>query len=98
MAGFFYPMDIFELYPQLRVLQTFARGKRKDVYLVGGFLRDYLLSRPQTDFDFALADGSLVFARAFANHMKAAFVILDEERGCARVVKKHQERILTFLF
>lgn len=75
-----------------------ARKRRVSVYLVGGFLRDYLLSRPQTDFDFAVDRDAVQFARQFANTIKGAFVLLDDEHGCGRVVKKIQGVAWTFDF
>jgi poly(A) polymerase len=81
-------MSFLTDYPQLKTIAALARQKRAAVYLVGGFLRDHLLGRPQMDFDFAVGKDAIGFARTFANRIKGAFVILDKEHGCARVVKK----------
>ncbi len=75
-----------------------ARQRKTQVFLVGGFVRDYLLGRPKMDFDFAVEHDALKFARGFATKIKGAYVVLDEERGCARVAKKSEEGIATFDF
>lgn len=85
-------------YPVLITLQKFARQKRIDLFLVGGFLRDNLLGKNGQDFDFAISKNGLRFAKTFAKEIKGAFVILDQERGCARVVKKYKDKIETYDF
>ena len=55
-------------------------------YLVGGSLRDALLGRPATDLDLAVASDSPELARALAGRLGGHFVLLDAERGIARVV------------
>lgn len=57
-------------------------------YLVGGSVRDALLSRSSDylDLDFVLPDGVVETAQAIAQHYKAGFVLLDAERQIARVV------------
>lgn len=60
-------------------------------YLVGGAVRDALLSRRSeyVDLDFVLPDRAVKIARAIAKHYQAGFVLLDAERQIARVVFKH---------
>jgi poly(A) polymerase len=79
-------MSFFSQYPQLKIIQTLARKKRLGVYLVGGFLRDHCLGREGTDFDFAVDKNAVAFARHCADTLKGAFVLLDDEHGCGRVV------------
>lgn len=81
-------MSFLAQYPQLKIVQALARKKRVGVYLVGGFLRDFVLGRVQMDFDFAVEKNAVAFARQFADKIKGAFVLLDDEHGCGRVVKK----------
>lgn len=83
----------------LQALQGIALKRRVPIYLVGGVLRDYLLGiKTFKDFDFTLPKGALKIACLFAKEIKGAFVILDKERGCARVVKKDKGEVLTFDF
>lgn len=91
-------MSFFVQYSQLKTIQTLARKKRLSVYLVGGFLRDHCLGRPQTDFDFAVDKDAIAFARQCADTLKGAFVLLDDAHGCGRVVKKVGGAIWTFDF
>jgi len=79
-------MSFLSKHPQLKIIQALARKKRTGVFLVGGFLRDFVLGRPQVDFDFAVEKNAVAFARQFAAQIKGAFVLLDDEHGCARVV------------
>ncbi len=81
-------MPFLAQYPQLKIIQAIARKKRVGVYLVGGFLRDFVLGRTQMDFDFAVDKNAVALARKFADAIKGAFVLLDDEHGCGRVVKK----------
>lgn len=56
------------------------------IYLVGGSVRDALLQREMHDFDFAVPQGALQFARRLANALGAAFYPLDEVRQTGRVI------------
>ena len=92
------PMPTLAEYPFLKVLQDLARRKKIEIFLVGGFLRDGLLRRGGYDFDFAVKKGAIPLARLFAKTIKGAFVLLDEERGCGRVAKRHNGVIETYDF
>ena len=85
-------------YPQLRIIQDLAKSRTLKIYLVGGFLRDSLIGRVCLDFDFAIEKDAIDFARRFARRIKGAFVLLDQENGCARVVKKSAGKSLIFDF
>ncbi|MBI5149681.1 MAG: CCA tRNA nucleotidyltransferase [Candidatus Omnitrophica bacterium] len=91
-------MPFLKDYPQLQIIRDIARRRKVSVRLVGGFLRDYCLGQPKKDFDFAVEKDALAFARVFARQIKGAYVLLDQERGCARVVKKGGGQIWTFDF
>jgi tRNA nucleotidyltransferase/poly(A) polymerase len=56
-------------------------------YLVGGSLRDALLGRPLTDLDLAVSGDPASLARALADRLGGHFVLLDAQRGIARVVR-----------
>jgi tRNA nucleotidyltransferase (CCA-adding enzyme) len=57
-------------------------------YLVGGSVRDALLQRYRhpPDLDFVLPEGAIATAKEIANLYDGGFVVLDQERGIARVV------------
>jgi putative nucleotidyltransferase with HDIG domain len=61
-------------------------GESSDGFLVGGAIRDLLLSRePIDDLDVALPSGALSVGRQLADRLGGAFVLLDEQRGAGRV-------------
>lgn len=91
-------MSFLKDYPQLQIIRDIAGRRKVEVHLVGGFLRDYCPASIKTDFDFAVEKDALDFARLFARRVKGAYVVLDQERGCARVVKKSDGKIWTFDF
>lgn len=91
-------MSFLEDYPPLQIIQDLARRRKISVYLVGGFLRDHLLGILKTDFDFAVEKNALRLARQFASSIGGAYVVLDKERGCARVVHKRKGKVYTFDF
>ena len=65
---------------------SWLTSRTPDVYLVGGYIRDWLLGRESHDVDFAVGQHSLSLGRALADHLKGHFVPLDRRRGIARVV------------
>jgi len=69
----------------LHALSTLAGAQGIKLYLAGGAVRDLLLGRPVCDIDL-VCDDPLTFARRFAHERSLPFVMLDEERGVARVV------------
>jgi putative nucleotidyltransferase with HDIG domain len=60
------------------------RGAR--VWPVGGAVRDALLGRPVSDWDFAVDCGAMKLARAVGDALGGAYYPLDEERDTGRVV------------
>jgi poly(A) polymerase len=62
-----------------------AAGNRFGVVLVGGAVRDAVLGRPVVDVDLAVPHGALALADGLAARLDATAVVLDAERGAARV-------------
>ncbi len=79
---------------------SFAKKEKKDIYLVGGFLRDLIIGykKPYLDLDFALKNNAIDFGRQIADVIHADFFILDKTHGCCRVVYKDKNKIITFDF
>ncbi|MBI4860181.1 MAG: CCA tRNA nucleotidyltransferase [Candidatus Riflebacteria bacterium] len=69
-------------------LLTVAREARRELYLVGGCLRDLLIGRPVVEVDLATDDDPFDLARRTARRLGGAFVPLDTQFGIARVVVK----------
>lgn len=57
-----------------------------EAYLVGGYVRDLLLSRESADVDIAVRGDALPVARQIADRLSGEFVPLDEPNQIARVV------------
>ncbi len=60
---------------------------RRDLYLVGGTIRDILLGIEPNDYDFAVSGSGVNFARTFARKIDGAFVLLSKDDDEARVIK-----------
>ncbi len=61
------------------------------IYLVGGAVRNVLISRPIHDFDFVVEGDALSVARRLASKIGGAYFPLDVERSTARVLYSDQE-------
>jgi poly(A) polymerase len=70
---------------ELKALLAFVAAEQVELYLAGGAVRDLLLGLPACDLDLVSAAG-LELARRFAAKRSLPFVMLDAERGVARVV------------
>ncbi|MBN2085246.1 MAG: HD domain-containing protein [Anaerolineales bacterium] len=75
--GFTLPPIVAEIRPHLAFPES---------YLVGGVIRDSLLSRPVLDIDIVLRGSGVEAARTVANALGAAFYPLDPEREIGRVI------------
>jgi poly(A) polymerase len=62
------------------------RGDR-EIYLVGGTIRDIMMGNEPQDFDFSVSGSGIEFARSVSRKMRGALVVLDEEEDEARVVR-----------
>jgi putative nucleotidyltransferase with HDIG domain len=69
----------------------------QEIYLVGGAVRDLLLSVPSPDLDFALPAKGISIARTVANALDAGFLPLDEERDTGRVIVTQEDGLRIFL-
>ncbi len=69
----------------------------QEIYLVGGAVRDLLISRLSYDFDFALPSNGISIARTVANALGADFMPLDDERDTGRVVLTQEDDKRIFL-
>ncbi|MFP3879665.1 MAG: HD domain-containing protein [Dehalococcoidia bacterium] len=58
----------------------------KHGYIVGGFIRDWLLGRKTNDIDIAVSGAAISIARKVAREIRGRFVLLDEANQIARVV------------
>src|SRR5450759_1777012 len=58
----------------------------KQVYLVGGAVRDAVIGHTNHDLDFVMPANIRRIARQVANALDGAFYMLDEKREIARVI------------
>lgn len=65
---------------------TFLRERGIEAYIVGGFIRDFLMGRPSDDIDLAVKANSKTVAIELAGKLGGKFVPLDAERGIYRLV------------
>ncbi|MCM8801066.1 MAG: HD domain-containing protein [Candidatus Omnitrophica bacterium] len=79
---------------------NFSKCKKKRIYLVGGAIRDGLLSRIKynPDLDFCLKKGAINFSRQLSQRIKSGFVILDKQRAVCRLVKRIKDKCFTLDF
>jgi poly(A) polymerase len=61
-------------------------------YIVGGFIRDWLLGRKTNDIDIAVTGAAITIAHEVAREIGGKFVPLDEVKDLARVVMLEGER------
>ncbi len=61
-------------------------------YLVGGFVRDWLVGRDTTDLDIAVSGDSLAIAQEAAELVDGTYVMLDEENKVGRIVVAGDEQ------
>ena len=69
-------------------------GNGKELYLVGGGVRDALMGSLLHDLDFAMPEDPTPLAKCVANRLKAGFFVLDDERHTARVVNRMADHCL----
>lgn len=60
--------------------------QKRPAYIVGGFVRDWLLSRNTVDIDIAVKGDSLSTAHEITTAIEGKYVLLDENNKVARVV------------
>jgi poly(A) polymerase len=66
--------------PLLKEIGEIADKNNIEIYVVGGFVRDYYLDRKRTDFDITVVGDSLDFAQKVAKHFKSKAVIFKQFR------------------
>ncbi len=79
--------------PILRSLHAFAKKHGVELYLVGGVVRDLLLNRPTTDYDFTMDSDAITFAKKFAQGIRAPCIPLEENPPTARVIVKPSDLV-----
>ncbi len=63
----------------------------EQLFLVGGAVRDAILSKPNQDLDFVCAGDPRIIGRKLAEKLSGAFFMLDDERNACRVIAKNDQ-------
>ncbi len=63
----------------------------KDIYLVGGSVRDYIIKKEIKDFDIVIQGDAARFAEGFASSKKARCIPLDKRNNISRVVLSNDD-------
>ncbi len=66
--------------------------QKKQGYIVGGFIRDWLLKRETNDIDIAVNGDAISIARKVAEEIGGTFVLLDDVNNVTRVVVIEDEQ------
>lgn len=75
---------------EIKVIQSLIQPGEQ-LFLVGGAVRDALLSKPNQDLDFVCAADPRIIARKLAEKFSGAFFMLDDERNACRVIAKNSQ-------
>lgn len=71
--------------PLLRTIGRLGDEARVDVFVVGGYVRDYLLGREDKDIDILVIGDGIRFAKQFSRAVKTESVVTFERFGTAMV-------------
>ena len=91
-----YLRDLLSRDPFLKKSYEYFSSLNQDIYLVGGYIRDYLLGREVTDIDFVSEVDGNVMAKKLADYFSEPYYSLDKARGVGRVVLKKCKRTIDF--
>ncbi len=72
----------------IEAILTVSKQNDKEVFLVGGGIRDILLDREIKDLDFVMLEDPIEFTKKVAEILEGSFVELDKEHLVYRVVLK----------
>ena len=70
---------------EIKIIQTLLQPDEK-YYIVGGMIRDTLLSRQSQDIDIVCSGDSYKIAKKLADKLSGSFFVLDAERNACRVI------------
>ena len=72
-------------YKILTAAMDLASATEKEVYVVGGYVRDALMQRPLTDIDLMVVGDGIAFARELAQSFKGGKIVPFEQFGTAQI-------------
>ena len=90
-----YFFDSLENSALFNAIQHVASNQNKEVYIVGGFVRDLLLGRERKDIDFLVVGNGPDFARALADKLRIKQITIFKNFGTAHF--KYEDLDLEFV-
>ena len=72
-------------YKILTAAMDLASATEKEVYVVGGYVRDALMQRSLTDIDLMVVGDGIAFARELASALKGGKIVPFEQFGTAQI-------------
>lgn len=83
--------EFFQSFDKILIeIADFATNQKVDIYLVGGSVRDKLLKRQSTDFDFTVVGDSISFAKKLAKKFKTKAVVYEKFKTALVTVGFHK--------
>ena len=76
-------IDLISRLPIIKIFSFVADKMNKEVYLVGGFVRDLILDRNRNDIDVLVVGSGVDFAKATADELKIENVNYFKNFGTA---------------
>lgn len=69
----------------VKIIQELGSQTNTQVFVVGGYIRDFLLNENSLDLDIAVSKSAEAFAKKLANKLKGKFIILDAKNKNYRI-------------
>ena len=64
---------------EIKLIKEIAEEMKIPLYLVGGFLRDAILSRDNVDLDFIVNGGPDKISKKVAERLRAKLIVMDKQ-------------------
>jgi len=62
-------------HPVFAILAKLAQSEATDIYVIGGFVRDFFLKRPSKDIDILVVGNGIAFAEKAGQHLKTKVAV-----------------------
>lgn len=82
----------------IKIIKEYSKIYSTKVYIVGGFIRDYLLGMECKDLDLLITPFNVDFLYNLSNVLKGKIFVLDEERKYFRIVIKKNKKFFILDF
>lgn len=61
----------------IKVIKNLSEETKSDTFIVGGYIRDYLLKKQSDDLDITVSKNADIFAKKLATVLKGKYIVLD---------------------